>query len=456
MPATVANSNQVYRQHNPKETPLYKIVEQYFDEFKAAYAERFQEKYGYWRSAIDHAVEAYLECGIYECGFAHIRCEDCGHEMIVPFSCKGRCFCPSCQQKRAIWWSEWLVEEVLEPVPHRQLVFTIPKILRGYFLKNRHLLSDLAQCAWLSLKEFVQSIHPDALAGAIICIQTFGNLLNFQPHLHAIIPNGYFVDGQFHCLSDAYITQATQILPQIFRNNVIEMLRGRNLLSEELARTILNFRHNSGFSVHNEVLIQHNDHKGLENLAHYCLRNPISLDKIFLSPNGTVYYHSKSIHPGYKGNFRIFSDPLEFLAEALQHIPPKGFQMVRYYGDYSNVIRARKRRQIALEQDLSIETPYPEIYVPRSVRKAWARLIHKIYEADPMVCPICGAKMKIQKIVDKPSEIYSTLAALGIPSQPRGQPHHHDSPGEIASNLTDYIIIPDGEPFSEEQDFSSE
>ena len=42
-----------YRQRNPKATPLYKIVERYFAEFRSVYPERFQEKYGYWRAVID-------------------------------------------------------------------------------------------------------------------------------------------------------------------------------------------------------------------------------------------------------------------------------------------------------------------------------------------------------------------------------------------------------------------
>ncbi|MDI6794429.1 MAG: transposase zinc-binding domain-containing protein [bacterium] len=38
-------------------------------------------------------------------------------------SCKCRYFCPSCHQKRIIQLGEHLREEVLEEVPHRQIVF---------------------------------------------------------------------------------------------------------------------------------------------------------------------------------------------------------------------------------------------------------------------------------------------------------------------------------------------
>ncbi|MCD6515970.1 MAG: transposase zinc-binding domain-containing protein [Candidatus Aminicenantes bacterium] len=42
----------------------------------------------------------YLDCGNPKCGFARIRCPDCGAERLVMFSCKTRGFCPSCHAKR--------------------------------------------------------------------------------------------------------------------------------------------------------------------------------------------------------------------------------------------------------------------------------------------------------------------------------------------------------------------
>ena len=174
-----AATSHTYRQRNPRRSPLYKIIAEHFAEFKRVYEERFQETHGFWRVEIEDAVEAFLVCGLFEYGFAHVRCRDCEHEMVVPFSCKARCLCPSCQQKRAVWWAEWLVDEVLFSVDHRQFVFTIPKILRGYFRQNPHLLGDLAKCAWLALKEFFLTIDPQAVPASIFCIQSFGNLLNY-------------------------------------------------------------------------------------------------------------------------------------------------------------------------------------------------------------------------------------------------------------------------------------
>jgi hypothetical protein len=50
---------------------------------------------GILRPIIKEVVERYLDCGNPRCGFARIRCPDCGEERLLMFSCKTRGFCPS-------------------------------------------------------------------------------------------------------------------------------------------------------------------------------------------------------------------------------------------------------------------------------------------------------------------------------------------------------------------------
>ena len=57
----------------------------------------------------------------------------CGHEYLLAYSCKRRCFCTSCHTKRAVTFAEWLHETVLWPVAPRQIVLTITKMLRAYY-----------------------------------------------------------------------------------------------------------------------------------------------------------------------------------------------------------------------------------------------------------------------------------------------------------------------------------
>ncbi len=49
--------------------------------------------------------------------------------------------CPSCSQKRALLFGEYISNEVLLTLPHRHFVFTFPKMLRVYFRNNRKLVS---------------------------------------------------------------------------------------------------------------------------------------------------------------------------------------------------------------------------------------------------------------------------------------------------------------------------
>jgi Zn finger protein HypA/HybF involved in hydrogenase expression len=65
--------------------------------------------------------------GTLEKGFARVRCDNCQHEYLLAFSCKGRWFCPSCHQKKVQLFGALLTETILFPVPHRHCTFGIPK-----------------------------------------------------------------------------------------------------------------------------------------------------------------------------------------------------------------------------------------------------------------------------------------------------------------------------------------
>ncbi|MEJ2080066.1 MAG: transposase, partial [Acidobacteriota bacterium] len=120
------------------------------------------------------------------------RCGHCRKEYLLAFSRKTRYFCPSFQAKRVAAFVEWLNEQVLEAVGHRQLVWTIPRVLRPTFRRDRRLLGEPARCAWKTLEVYTrgQSLDRAAAGGAIVAIQTYGDPLNFHPHLHSLVSNG--------------------------------------------------------------------------------------------------------------------------------------------------------------------------------------------------------------------------------------------------------------------------
>ncbi|MGB9006748.1 MAG: transposase [Candidatus Aminicenantales bacterium] len=166
------------------------------------------------------------------------------------FSCRTRGFSPSCHAKRLEEWGEWMREALLLEVPHRQVVFTIPKMLRLFFKYKRRLLGDLCRCALRSLTRYFEVVTGSALTpGVIAAIQTFGDRINLHPHLHFLVTEGGVDEaGVFHKI--ARIDDSR--LAEIFAREVPAFLVGRELLSPEWAERIHAFRH-TGFNVHSLV-----------------------------------------------------------------------------------------------------------------------------------------------------------------------------------------------------------
>jgi hypothetical protein len=49
---------------------------------------------------VEQEFRDFMTCGVWARGFARFQCTDCHAERLVPFSCKGRGFCPSCGGRR--------------------------------------------------------------------------------------------------------------------------------------------------------------------------------------------------------------------------------------------------------------------------------------------------------------------------------------------------------------------
>ena len=45
-------------------------------------------------------------------------------------------------------------------------------------------------------------------------------------------------------------------------------------------------------------------------------------------------------------------------------------------------------------------------------KRAWARLLARVYEIDPLVCPECASEMKVIALIQDPVEIRDILAQL--------------------------------------------
>ena len=194
----------------------------------------------------------------------------------------------------------------------------------------------------------------------------------------------------------------------------------------------------SGFSVDQSVYLPAGDKPGIERLVGYMTRCPFSLSRLVkVTETGQVIYKAEKdacrafpdpqddeLARGTRRNFQIL-DPLEFLAEFTQHIPPQGAHLIRYYGWYSNKARGMRRKQAEAVATASGEPAAPA--PPRSrANQTWAMLIKRVFEVDPLVCPNCGGAMKVVAFIKPPQgdviEKIIKHCGLWCPVSPRAPP----------------------------------
>ena len=129
-------------------------------------------------------------------------------------------------------------------------------------------------------------------------LHTFGEYLDFHPHIHALVADGLFRRdapppqpgaptpsnpptpglASFHTLPDAPI----QPLEELFRAKVINLLVEEKLLPPERVQVLYSWKH-SGFTVHAGDRVAPEAKADLEDLAQYILRNPFSVEKMTLN-----------------------------------------------------------------------------------------------------------------------------------------------------------------------------
>ena len=91
---------------------------------------------------------------------------------------------------------------------------------------------------------------------------------------------------------------------------------------------------------------------------------------------------------------------MDFPAEVTQHIPDPGKHLIRHYGFYSNKTRGLRTQGHAQAARAVAQNP-ASAPSAKQARKRWAALIKQVYEVDPLVCPKCGAEMKIVSFIER-------------------------------------------------------
>ena len=109
-----------YAPRDPSSTVLYHVIAEHLETFLAS-CEADPDAMGL-PAYVQREFYDYLRCGIPAYGFLRLGCDTCHHELLVPFSCKRRGFCPSCAGRRMAQTAAHLVEQVIPWVPTRQWV----------------------------------------------------------------------------------------------------------------------------------------------------------------------------------------------------------------------------------------------------------------------------------------------------------------------------------------------
>jgi len=357
---------------------------------------------------VAQVADRFLACGVLDHGFARIRCDACTLDYLLAFSCTCRYFCPSCHAKRLAIWTQWLDTTLLAPVPHRQVVLTIPKRLRAYCLYRRRLLGEIARVAARTVTAAIRTLtgEHDLAVGIVACLQTHGSRANWHPHLHLLVTDGGFrPDGTFV----SWPAHDTARLTEAFRRAVLRLVVRLELFDEDQAAGMLTWPH-SGIQVHTAVWVPEDDRAFATRLARYCARNPVALERLTYDRTAKAVTYRSDKSEGPTAGTET-ADPLEFLARVLVHIPDKGHVTTRCYGWYANRPRGMRRQGEPAPTALPAIVSAPRL-APTEASRRWATLLQQIVEVDPLVCPTCHGPMRVVAFITQPPVIDQILTHL--------------------------------------------
>jgi hypothetical protein len=178
-----------YILRNPEKTVLYQVVAGHLETFLARQRERDRVVPRF----VERELRAFLDCGVLARGFLKVHCDTCGLDRAVPYSCKGRAFCPSCGGRRMSETAAHLVDCVFPEVPVRQWVLSVPYALRYRLAYDSSLVRDVLQIfvrtifASIRRKAGIPATNRQARCGAVAFIQRFSDALNLDPHFHLLV-----------------------------------------------------------------------------------------------------------------------------------------------------------------------------------------------------------------------------------------------------------------------------
>lgn len=284
------------------------------------------------------ALEDLAACRTAAMGGHVTQCDTCGVEHFVYHSCRHR-QCPTCHGVSTRAWTAARERELL-PVPYFHVVFTLPAELRTIVRSHqRVLLGALMQSAAEALQALAADRHYlGGTIGILAVLHTWTRTLEYHPHVHCLVPGGAVAaDGTWRKARGTYLVPV-RALSVGFRTRFL--LRWKRLLPEVVIPASV---WKKAWVVYAKPTVQGADCV-LRYLARYVHRAAITDARIVRVDATTVTFRYRDATARGWRTMTLRGD--EFLRRFLQHVLPRGFHKVRYYGFWRpNAAAARAELQ---------------------------------------------------------------------------------------------------------------
>jgi Putative transposase/Transposase zinc-binding domain len=354
-------------------TTLGEIVRQYGAAYRALYGEHLLPS--------QHAVlQAIEQCRTEALGGHVYACSACGTQRYSYHSCRNR-HCPACQHDTTQRWLE-RQHQLLLPMPYFLVTFTLPSELRDVAYRHQHLIYTLLFRA--SAAALIELARDPRFLGAQIgmlgVLQTWTRDLRYHPHIHYLVPGGGLAeDGRTWVTAKADFLVHVKPLAALFRAKLRAALRQTTLWSEIPAAVW-----QQSWVV--DCRCVGTARAALKYLAPYIFRVALSNNRIVQLADGQVTFRYTVGESGQTAYCTLAVQ--EFLRRFLQHILPKGFVKVRYYGLFRLGMRrslARLRSQLQLLQHIVV------VPTPAPAATEGSTLV--------LSCPSCGQPMLLKRVL---------------------------------------------------------
>jgi hypothetical protein len=311
-------------------------------------------------------VEDILACRTAALGGHLTQCDQCGYQQIAYNSCRDR-HCPKCQAAARAEWMQARADELL-PIEYFHLVFTLPEQLSALALQNKRVIYDLLFRATSEtlLEIAADPQHLGARIGFFAVLHSWGQTMQFHPHLHCVIPGGGLSadNSQWIACRPGFFLPV-KVLSRLFRGKFIAYLsKAREDNQLTYARQLSHLAEVDEFNSWLRQLWEvewvvyakppfGGPQQVLKYLARYTHRVAISNGRLLELNDGWVTFSYKDYAAGNEIKTMTL-ETQEFARRFLLHVLPRGFVRMRYYGFLANRRRAEKlelcRRLLSTQQ----------------------------------------------------------------------------------------------------------